>query len=147
MATAPMMLQRPPAPPPNVAAQTGAGPEQNPMAGVVSNIARQQAPQPSPAPGAGMAPGGAANPAGAFLAMQATMEKVLSQFGRMNQAFQPYADRALAVIQAGVAEVVKSIPGAQESATPGQGSPVTGSSPAGGSAAPAPGGAANGFPG
>jgi hypothetical protein len=46
------------------------------------------------------------------------MEKLLKQAGAMNEAFQPYADRALAIIQAGIGEVTRTMPGAAQTPAP-----------------------------
>ena len=142
--TPPLMLQRPPAPPPDVTAQTGAGPAGPSASTVAQGLMGAGA---GPAPG-GPVPGGAANPAGAFLALSETMARFIKQGAQMSDIFQPYADRMLAILEAGTADVVKSQPQAGQTPTPN--SPPTGASgtePQMASPAPKTGPGAPAFPG
>jgi len=125
-------LDRPPLPSPDIQSQQGAAPTPPPGTGLGSIVAGKSGPG-GPAPGA-------PDPNGAIVAQVEAIKKVLESMANTEPMMAPFASRATAILDSGVA-AVRAAPKAPQ----GTGGDTGPTSPAG-SPPPAPGGPGQGPP-
>lgn len=96
---APMALDRPPMPPPEITGQMGMPPSQPPQeAGLASMMPPQgQGPQP-----------GAVNPNGEVVAQTEAVKRVLEQIVRLNPVMAPFAQKCITILDTGLSAVSQS---------------------------------------
>jgi len=96
MGSFPARLDQPPPQPPEVSGQQGA------LGGISSMLQEKFGQRP---PGEA-APPSEVHPQGAMLAQFEAVKKVLTQMARMNEGYMPFVNRAIAILQAGLGEVI-----------------------------------------
>jgi hypothetical protein len=95
-----MRLDSPPAQPPEVTAQMGAGGGGESQYGKMAAALRARM---SGSPGAGsVADTARANPQGAMMTMAEGLKKLVNQMSQTNQGFAPYGSRILEILDAGM---------------------------------------------
>jgi hypothetical protein len=99
MAMDAVRLDQPPAQPPQVSSQMGAGAE-NPMQGIGQMLEKKE----GPADFASMAK---THPQGALITRVEAVQKVLNETARMDQTMAPYCQRAIEILRSGLGEALK----------------------------------------
>jgi hypothetical protein len=95
---APMSLDRPPIPPPEVTGQMGMPPTQpSPEAGLASMMPQGGGQQ-------------AVNPNGELIAQTEAIKRVLEQIVRLNQTMAPFAQKCMEILDTGLSAVSQSPP-------------------------------------
>ncbi len=130
-------LDQPPAQPPGVTGQMGSTAQVGLMLG--NRFRQAAAPQPGGPPSE---LGGGIHPSGALMAQADAVKKVLRQMARQSESFAPFAERAVAAIEAGLGDAIAE-------GRPTAAAPVPAATPTGlqYSARPSEGEAGRGFPG